>query len=130
MTRHCEISDLIDDLARCYESLNDSINEQMDLHKFQMVVTLLFYVVNILHRMFLQYMLISQAAKASVPYDAETILITVSHITIGVLELILMVDVTDSCHNGSLRVGKTVQRLIYHRDLDIRLRQSVRVTQG
>lgn len=126
MTRCCEISDLVDDLARCYGSINDTMNDLIGLHRFQIVVTLVFLVINILHRMFLQYMVAGQAVKGTVPFDFPMLIVTVSNITLGIVELLLIVDVTDSCHSGSVRVGKTVQEMVYFRDLDIRLKQSVR----
>ena len=48
MTRCCEVSDLIDELAQGYQSVNGTANELIQLYKFQMVFCLLFSLINTL----------------------------------------------------------------------------------
>lgn len=126
MRRCCELSDLLDALARCYETLNESFRDLIDLHRFQILVTFLYSMVNAVHRLFVQYMVIYISIDNPALLDAILLAMNFSNITLGIVELLFLVHVTDSCHRGSLRLGQRVQRLLYYQDMDIRLQQSVR----
>ena len=126
MRRCCELSDLLDDLARCYETLNDSFKDLIDLHRFQILVTFLYTMANSVHRLFVQYMVVYMSIDNTALLDPILLAMNFSNIALGIVELLFLVHVTDSCHTGSIKVGRRVQRLIYYQKMDIRLQQSVR----
>lgn len=126
MSKYCEISDLIDELAMCYETINDTANELLSMNKFQIGMVLMFSVINTLHGMFSQYQVISYSISRILPLDIQLFAFNVLFIFFNILEILMVVNITDSCHMNSIRVGKTIQSLTYFVDLDIRLRRSVR----
>lgn len=126
MTRCCEISDLIDELAQCYQSVNETANELLQLYKSQMVCCLLYSLIHTLHRLFVLYLAVYITMINGTQFDGPLLAVNLTHVLLGIVELVLVINATELCHWGSVKVGRTVQSLIHFEHLDIRLRQSVR----
>lgn len=125
MSRFCEMSDLIDQLSLCYEKISQTSKEQIAQYKLQICLVLLFSVINTLHGMFSQFLVIARAMSGDLTFDIQLFCYNLSFIFLNVLEILMLVNVTGACHRGSVRVGKTVQGMMYFEDLDSRLKQSV-----
>lgn len=126
MSRYCEMSDQLDNLAECYESVNETTTELIGLYKIQMLLVLMYNIIDTLHGMFTQYQVLAIAMELSIAPDPMLVCFNILFIFLTIVEILLVVNITDSCHRGSIRVGKTIQKLAYFEDLDIRLQQSVR----
>lgn len=127
MSRFCEISDLVDELARCYGNINETGNELMKMYSVQMGLILTFSVVIMLHGLFTQFQIIAKGLNYGLPLDLWLVGFNILFMLLTILEILLVVHINVCCHTGSVRVGKTIQTLLYFEDLDIRLQHSVRL---
>lgn len=125
MSKFCELSDEVDKLSRCFERINGSGKEITSFYKFQIILVLSYSVINTLHEMFTQYQIISSAVHDKDPLDVPLLLYSIFYTTLNIIEILLVVSITDSCHIGSARMGKTVQSLMFYHEMDNRLKQSV-----
>lgn len=128
MSRFCEISDLVDNLCKCYDYINETAVELIDLYSVQMWLVLTFSVINTLHGLFSQYQVVADAITNGKVLDTHFLIFNCLFVTFNLAEIMMVVNITDICHRGSAKIGKTIQSLIYFGDLDIRLRQSVSET--
>lgn len=126
MSKFCEISDLIDNLSLCYQLIIDFGQVIQELFRVQIVLVLTYSVISTLHEMFSMYQMMSGSAIQNTPLDQRLVIYNIAYIILNIAEIMLVVNISEIMFMGSLRVGKNVQSLMYVKEMDERLRQSVR----
>lgn len=127
MSQFCRVSDQIDELGVCFENVNGTAIQMTNMYKYHLILVLSYSIIVALHELFIQYQAVSRSMRGDHQLDLRLLLFSVSYIIFNIVELFLVVNITDSCHAGSLRVGKTLQSLLYFDNIDVRLKQSVRI---
>lgn len=130
MSKFCHLSDVIDHLGVCFDNINGLAINLTSLFKVQIVLVLAHSIILTIHELFTQYQAISRSMRGLQAFDPLLLLFSIAYIILVVIEVFLIVNVTDAIHSGSLRIGKTLQSLLYFEDIDVRLKQSVRNSRG
>lgn len=128
MTKFCLFSDQLDELGICVQRITRFAHDLCHLYQYQMLLILLYIIVNVLHNMIFQYSFFASYSKGNISYDPFISFNSFMVLVLNIVEIMWVIRTTDRVVRQHKRVAKTVHKILnFEAHFDIRLRQSVSI---